>query len=191
MPVTQPRAIHWTRGDYYKMAEVGIFNGRRVELIEGDVIEMSPQDPAHASVVGLVDYALKRIFRTGFVVRVQLPLSLGLDSDPEPDIAVVRGDLRDHLRKHPEHALLVIEVAGTSLEFDRTRKAGLYAGAGVEDYWIVNLVDACVEVYRKPRRDPQPPRESGFGEVTRLASGQSISPLALPEASIPVVDLLP
>ncbi len=191
MPISRPRAIHWTRSDYYKMVEAGIFNGRRVELIEGEVIEMSPQDPAHASVVGLVDYALKRIFRSGFVVRVQLPLSLGLDSDPEPDLSVVQGGLREYVRRHPEHALLVVEVAGTSLEFDRARKASLYAGAGIQDCWIVNPTDACVEVRRMPRREPHPPHDFGFGEVTVLASGQSVSPLALPDASIPVADLLP
>lgn len=189
MQVSEPRAIEWTRSDYYKMVEAAIFRGRRVELIEGEIIEMGPQDPLHASVLALVDYALKRVFGEGYLVRVQLPLSLGLDSDPEPDVAVVRGGARDYLRSHPDHALLVVEVAESSLEYDRRRKAGVYAEAGIQDYWIVDLAGRRIEVRRKPRRD-----ESGsfaYGDTRSLSAGESVSPLALPGVSLAVAEILP
>jgi Uma2 family endonuclease len=191
MQVVAPRALRWTRDEYYRMAELGFFSGRRVELIKGEVIEMSPQDSLHASAIVLLDDAVRRIFGQGFVVRTQLPLSLGLDSDPEPDIAILKGGPRDHLRSHPDSAVLVIEAAGSSLEHDRTRKLGLYAQAGLQDYWIVNLVDEKLEVYRKPRQDPGEPFGFGYAEKMVLLPAQSVSPLALPGATILVSELLP
>jgi Uma2 family endonuclease len=191
MQVEAPRVLRWTRDEYYRMAELGFFSGRRVELIKGEVIEMSPQDSLHASAIVLLDNAVRTIFGRGFVVRTQLPLSLGLDSDPEPDIVILKGGPRDHVRSHPDSAVLIIEAAGSSLEHDRTRKLSLYAQAGIQDYWIANLVDGNLEVYRKPREAPEEPFGFGYGEKTVLLPTQSVSPLALPGAGILVSDLLP
>jgi len=190
MRLAEPKTIRWSRDEYYRMAELGFFSGRRVELIEGEIIEMSPQDPPHAAAIRLLDYALKRVFGEGYLVCVQSPLSLGLDSDPEPDLAVVRGSLRDHVRAHPDHALLVVEVADSSLQFDRTRKAALYAEARIGEYWIINLRDRRVEAYRRPRKDPA---DAGSGDAERgdFASGEALAPVAGREATIPVADLLP
>lgn len=190
MQAAEPRVLRWTREEYYRIAELGFFRGRRVELIEGDIIEMSPQDAPHAAAIRLIDYTMKRVFQEGFLVCVQLPLSLGSDSEPEPDLAVVKGTLRDYHRSHPDTAVLVIEVAGSSLEYDRTRKASVYAEAGIQDYWIVDLVSRKVEVLRKPLRHSKGPIAFGYGEHTPYAPGQSITPLALPGVAVPVAEIL-
>jgi Uma2 family endonuclease len=191
MPVEAPRSLRWTRDEYRRMAQAGFFLDRRVELIQGDIIEMSPQDPPHAAAVRLLDYALKRIFREGFLVCVQSPLSLGLDSDPEPDLAVVKGGPRDYLGSHPDTAVLIAEVSDSSLEYDRARKGALYAEAGIQDYWIINLVDRQIEVYRKPHRDRTSAFGFGYAERAVSSPGESIVPLALPGAAIPVAEILP
>jgi Uma2 family endonuclease len=190
MKTASPRAIRWRREEYYRMAEVGLFSGRRVELIRGEIIEMSPQHSPHATGIRLTDRALRRIFVSGWVVSVQMPLALGLDSDPEPDVSVVFGSVRDFTASHPTSAVLVVEVAETSLDYDR-EKGGLYAEAGVEDYWIVNVLDRELEVYRGPRKDPSHVYGSTFATKTILRSGDTVSPLAAPRASIRVADLLP
>ncbi len=191
MKLTKPKAIRWTRDEYYKMAQANLFGKHRVELIKGEIIEMSPQDSLHATGIRLVDVALRRIFAKGFLISVQLPLSLNLDSDPEPDIAVVPGSPRDYVKHHPRTAILVVKVADTSLEYDRREKASLYAEAGIPEYWIVNLLDRSLEDHRDPCADPKKPFGFGYASVSTLAPSDSIAPLALPEAFLSVSDLLP
>ncbi len=132
---------------------------------------------------------LRDLFGDGFVVRSQLPLALDADSEPEPDVAVVVGSVREFVDAHPVTAVLVVEVADTSLAFDRTTKAAVYARTGIADYWIVNLVDRVVEVHR----DPQTAMPSGsrFASVQVLRNGDVIAPLARPDRRIAVADLLP
>lgn len=191
MRVVEPRAVRWTRDEYYRMAEVGFFLGRKVELIKGEVIEMSPQDSGHTTAVSLLDYLFKAAFPRGWVVRIQSPLALGAESDPEPDIAVVKGSPRDFVRSQPSTAALVIEVASSSLEYDRTSKASLYAEAGIQDYWIVDLIERRLEVYRNPREGETPSLGFGYADRMVLEAGESVSPLALPEARLLVADMLP
>ena len=123
-------------------------------------------------------------------LRPQLPLAMDLYSAPEPDIAVVRGSPRDYRDAHPSSAVLVIEVADATLQQDRERKGSLYARAGISDYWIVNVPDRCVEVYR----DPAPAPDTAYGWAYRMkhvfATGEQVAPLASPEARIAVSDLL-
>lgn len=133
---------------------------------------------------------MRAIFRKGYFIRVQDPLSLGLDSDPQPDVAVVKGKPRDYLKHHPTSAILVIEMADTSLSFDRRHKARLYAEAGIEDYWIVNLHQRQVEVYRKPQKKPRQ-RKAAYAEVTVYDENDTVTPLAAPRAAIKVTNLLP
>ena len=184
MSVVKPRAIRWTRDEYYRIAASGVFEDRRVELIRGEVIEMTPQDGRHATGVALADRMLQRVFSDGFVVRSQLPLSVGVDSDPEPDIAVVEGDPRDHVEAHPRSAVLVVEVSSSSLEHDRTTKTRLYSEAGIADYWIVNLIDRRLEVFREPTG-------TGYADRRILRADEAIAPLARAEISVSVADLLP
>lgn len=188
-----PRRRLWTAEEYERAGALGLFRSEeRLELIEGEIIEkMSPQGSRHAGAIRLVEEALRLAFAVGFDVRVQLPLAFGPHNRPEPDVAVVPGSIRQYVDAHPTAAALVIEVADTTLQTDRTIKAAVYAAAGVQDYWIVNLVDSVLEVYRQPAPLPDAVAGYPYGSVTRLTADQSITALAAPHHSIAVADLLP
>jgi len=177
--------IHrWTREEYAQAAEAGLFKDRRVELVDGALYDMAAHLTPHATGIRKVIRALEKIFAAGHDVRSQLPLSLGPHSEPEPDIAVVTGEPDDYLAHHPSTAVLVIEVADSSQYHDRKRKAALYARAELQDYWIVNLRFDQVEVLRDP--------VDGLYRTRRIyRRGETISPLARPEAALAVDDLLP
>lgn len=181
----------WTKEEYYRLGELGFFRGQRVELLEGVLMVMSPQGAPHGGTVHLVAKVLEGFFLPPFLVRAQLPLDLGAATEPEPDIAVVQGTLRQFQVAHPTHADLIVEVSETTLAYDRGRKASLYASAGIRDYWVVNLVTPQVEVYRDPVPDPAEPFGYRYAVRVDRLPGDVVSPLALPTAVIPVVDLLP
>jgi Uma2 family endonuclease len=188
----EPKLMRWTREQYYRLAQTGVFEGRHVELIRGEIFEMSPQKSEHAAVVTQVDDVLSPVFApAGCCIRVQCPLDLGQDSDPEPDIAVVAGKPLDYVQSHPTTAALIVEVAESTLWFDRTRKASLYAAAGIGDYWIDNLADRQLEVYRDPVPDAAQPYGWGYASVTIFTRADSLSPLAAPQAVIAVAELVP
>ena len=178
--------IHrWTRKQYDCMVAAGIFYPDvRVELIDGYIVDMSPQSSVHAVTVQLVEEALRLAFPKGYSVRTQMPLALDDMSEPEPDVAVVPGSPRDYLDDHPTAAVLIVEVARVSLGIDQSLKKSLYARNGIEDYWIVNLDASRVEVYRQPQGD-------SYRSERRLYRGDTIQPLAQPQYSIPVTELLP
>lgn len=190
MPAVEVR--RWTREEYDRMIEAGIFApGERVELIDGEILYVAPQDSPHATGISLALGALRAAFGPGFEVRPQLPVALDPHSEPEPDIAVVRGTARDYRAHHPEKPVLIVEVADTSLRHDRARKGSLYARARIEDYWIVNLVDRCLEVYREPVATPAARYASEYADVRRYGSGEAVAPLAAPSSPVEVDDLLP
>jgi Uma2 family endonuclease len=172
------------------MADAGLLQDQRVELIEGEVIEMPPQNNPHFLAIGLLQEALRAAFPPAqYWVRPQGPINLGRKSEPEPDIAVVPGALRDY-RDHPTSALLIVEVSDTTLTYDRTRKARLYAQAGIPDYWVLDLVHRQIEVCRSPQQDPAAGTWS-YADTRTLTPADTITPLAAPGALIPVADLLP
>jgi Uma2 family endonuclease len=174
----------WTREEYERLVEQGFFGPEeRSELVEGAIYEMPPQSNSHALGLSLTHLALQRLYPVGYYIRIQMPLALGLDSEPEPDLAVVPGHPRDWRDGHPSSAELIVEVADRSLLHDRKRKAGLYARAEIPEYWILNLVNRCLEVYRRPLA-------GAYASRAVLRDDDSISPLARPEASIAVADLL-
>lgn len=167
------------------MAEAGILRSEdRVELIDGEILTMAPQRSPHAVAVRLVQEALRAAFGPGFDVRPQLPLTLGDTTEPEPDLAVVEGEPRDYRDAHPNTALLVVEVAESSLAFDRGVKSRLYADAGIPEYWIVDLAGGAVEVLRSPAGGE-------YRERQVLRPGASIAPEAHPDSPVAVSDLLP
>jgi Uma2 family endonuclease len=171
--------------DYEHMIGAGIVGeDEHVELIGGRIVEMSPEGPGHAGAIDLCAEVLRAAFGAGHRVRVQHPLIVDPLDAPEPDVAVVAGGPRDHLAEHPRTAALVIEVADSSLEYDRGEKAQLYARAGFDDYWIVNLRDRCLEVHRQPSA-------GGYGSVATVAPDATVTPLALPAARVAVAALLP
>ncbi|MFN2413099.1 MAG: Uma2 family endonuclease [Pyrinomonadaceae bacterium] len=183
-----PKPFQWTVKQYYKMADLGYFQGRRVELINGEIIEMAPMKSPHAVAITLLVEVLSEKFGERFSVRSQLPLRLDEKSEPEPDIAIVKGKARDYSESHPNHASLIVEVSNSTLRFDRGEKAGLYAQFGIADYWILNLKDRCLEVCREPSSD-----DGIFFYAERFVvdSGSEISPLAKPKTKIMVADILP
>lgn len=192
MAVSHTHLRLWTREEYLKMAEAGVFApGERVELIEGEIIAMTPQKGPHATGITLVSEELRRPFGRGYVVRVQLPLDLGSLSQPEPDVAVVRGSARDYRDAHPTTAVLVVEVSDVTLHLDRLQKPGLYARAGIPEYWILNLLERVLEVYRDPAPLPDHPLGYGYRSSERLDASASVVPLAASATPIAVADLLP
>ena len=173
-------AVHFSLEHYEHMVEIGAFAGpfeKRVELIRGEIYMMSPMGQEHALVlVRLTDWSYQSVNLTNIMIRGQLPLQISsLVSEPEPDLAWV--NQKPYTRQHPgpEDALLILEVADSSLEYDRGEKQTLYAEAGVADYWIVNLMDKQIEVYRQPQGKT-------YAEKTIHRGEDAICPLALPEA---------
>lgn len=189
--VTIPRQLAWTRDEYYRLGDLGLFAGRRVELIEGQIYEMGPMHSPHAVAVGLVDDALRAASGPAYHTRTQVPLALGERSDPEPDVALLPGSRRAYLGGHPTVAALIVEVADTSLDYDRDTKGPMYAKAGIADYWIVNLSERQVEIYRRPVSTSGAPTVWRYRERRDARPGEAITPLAVPGASIAVDDLLP
>jgi Uma2 family endonuclease len=181
----------WTRAEYDRMVEVGLLtDDDRVELVDGEILTVTPHNSPHATTIGLVNEALRVAFGQRGHLRLQLPLSLDAMSAPEPDLSVVEGSLRDYRAGHPETALLVVEVADTTLSFAR-RKGGLYARAGIPEYWIVNLRDRCLEVHRIPETRSDATYGAAYRVVRQLGSEATVSPLAASGAAVAVVDLLP
>ena len=166
------------------MIEAGLFVDERLELLEGEILQMPPQGSLHVTAVRLVEDEMRKAFGAGYEVRTQAPLALDPYSEPEPDIAVVPGTARDYRDAHPVTALLIAEVSDSTLGFDRRRKSALYARAGIPEFWIVNLIDRCIEVFRKPEGD-------GYSFSRQFKPGESVTPLSAPDAEIRVADLLP
>lgn len=180
-----PRLHRFTRERYERMIDAGIFGqGDRIELLDGEIVEMAPQKSRHATAVTLVAEALRAAFGAWHVVRVQLPLALGPDSEPAPDVAIVPGAPRDYVSSHPQTAELIVEVADTTLAYDRGRKLAAYARVGIAEYWIVDVSVGTVELCRRPQGDVYLDRQV-------LRPGGRVSPLAAVAASVAIADLLP
>ncbi len=185
MSESTPTLHRWTRTEYDRMVDTGVFQpGVRLELLAGEIIEMGPQKSLPVVAADLIGEALRSGFGTGFYVRGQKPLTLDDDSEPEPDIAVVKGHIRDYTDHHPSNAVLVVEVADTTLSYDRLNKAAVYARNAIPEYWILNLRDRRLEVCRGPVR-------GAYAERILFTAGETISPLSAPELRIEIAALLP
>ena len=186
------RTYRWTRRAYGRLIDEGILGeDDPIELLDGVLVVKEPQHTPHATAIDLVAGALRAAFGVDWLVRAQAPMAADRWSEPEPDVYVVAGAPRDYLPEHPTRPALVVEVAHSSLRLDRTRKAAIYAKAGVEDYWIVNLVDRVLEVHREPALLGGPRRRWGYRSVESLGGDARVSPLAAPAARVAVADLLP
>lgn len=187
-----PRRKRWSRDEYYRLGELGLLPEQpRVERINGEILEMSPQHGPHATGVSLVEQALRARLPAGHYLRIQAPLAIGEESDPEPDIALVPGAPRDYAQEHPRAALLVAEVSGSWLEYDQTTKASVYAGAGIPEYWVLDLVHGRLEIRRDPAPLPGAPPGAGYRTMTLYLPGDTAAPLFAADSPIPVSDLLP
>ena len=186
------RTRRWTRAEYDRLIDIGVFRpGDPVELLGGELIVAEPQSSPHYTAVYLAEDALRTAFGAGWLIRTQAPIALDDQSEPEPDIAVAQGTAREYAAAHPARPVLVVEVAVTSLALDRDHKGSLYARAGLPDYWIVNLVDRVLEVYRRPMPDAAAALGWRYGASQTLGPESSVAPLAAPAARVSVADLLP
>lgn len=173
------------------MGEVGIFApDERVELIEGEILPLSPHNRKHATRIARLTTVLVRAFGDSHEIRVQLPLTLGSQSEPEPDFALVPLVVADRAERHPGTADLIVELSDASLSFDRKQKASLYARFGVAEYWLLNLKNHRLEVRRSPELRPKAAFGWDYREVAVLASGQVLSPLFSPASEFSVGALL-
>ena len=176
----------FTVDEYHRMGAAGIFGeDNRVELIEGEIIEMSPIGSPHAARVKRLTRLLVRRLGTRAIVQVQDPVLLSQLSEPQPDLAVVKARADFYASGHPEPAdvLLIVEVADSSRVFDRNVKAPLYARAGIAELWVVDVIDEVVDVYRKPGR-------GRYRDVTRFCLSQRVTIAAFPHFSFRVTDIL-
>ena len=177
----------WTPEQYHQLIEAGFFDDGRVEMLGGLFWDMTGQMTPHATGVRLATLTLEEAFAEGYEVRPQLPILLPDGTEPEPDVAVAPGTPLDYAEHHPlaEELLLAVEVSDSSLIKDRGLKLVSYAQAWIAEYWIVNLVNRQLEVYRKPV-----PSGTYTGFHIYLP-GQVVIPLALPTKAVAVNDLLP
>jgi Uma2 family endonuclease len=170
-----------TRTEYEGLVRRGVLDDARVELLYGRLVSMSPQGAPHTFSVSQLMTLLVRALGDQARVRVQAPFVAPDESEPQPDLAVVPPG--HYLDGHPRTAYLVVEVSESSLARDRS-KARLYAAAGVDEYWIVNLTDGVLEVYREPGSE-------GYGQVTRYARGSEVRPVRFPALAVKTADVLP
>lgn len=171
------------RVEYDRLVDLGVFEGEKVELLRGFLVRMSPRGVAHASTIQSLTHTL--ILSLGAsgraAIRVQLPLALADDSEPEPDIAIVPpGDYRD---RHPSRALVVIEVADSSLAIDRGEKAELYASAGIPEYWLIDVGRRLIEVHTDVV-------DGVYTRIVPYSRGDALSPRAFPEVVLRVDAIL-
>ncbi len=188
-----PRPFRFTREQYYQLGELGFFDGKRVELIRGEIVEMSPINLPHATATGLVSDALQIVFAMGFYINIQQPFRVPGSvpgSEPQPDVMVVTGTRRGQAT-HPTSATLIVEVSDSSFYYDITTKAELYAEANVADYWVLDINNRQLHVFRNPALLPAGLGTFAYRLHLILDPTDTVSPLAAAQATIRVADLLP
>jgi Uma2 family endonuclease len=172
--------------EYYRMAETGLLQpDARVELLNGEIIDMSPIGPFHGGLVKRLGRIFNLKAKGRWIVSTQDPLRLDGHSEPEPDVMLLKPDGGDYTSRHPqpEDVFLLIEVSDATIEYDRTEKLPAYGRAGVAEVWIVNLNELAIEIYREPHF-------AGYGSKGILRAGSQAAPLAFPDAIVDVAELL-
>ncbi|QJW93186.1 Uma2 family endonuclease [Frigoriglobus tundricola] len=190
-PLAGPRPVRWTCDDFYATANRSSLQGQKSVLIDGEVLVTPPPSPLCSISHALVEEWLRTVFPRGqFTIRSQWGMYFGINTDPVPDVAVVSGPPRAHAR-HPRTAHLIVEIADTSLAIDTGDKASLYAAAGITDYWVIDVIDRRLHLFRDPQPDPVAKYRSTYKQVRVLLPTDTVSPLAAAAHSVPVGDLLP
>jgi Uma2 family endonuclease len=185
MPVQAPRRL-FTVDQFHQMGEAGIFaEDDRVELLAGEIVDLTPIGSRHAACVSRLNYLLGRDVGDAFRLRIQDPVQLDDYSEPQPDVAVVkaRADFYRDAHPRPADVLLLIEVADTSVEIDRAEKIPLYAASGVPEVWIVDLNAGHVDVYRDPA-------SAGYRTHETVGRGGSLRPAALSQIQLSADDVI-
>lgn len=188
-PASGLRPFRWTVSLFHQLGELGVFKGRRPKLINGHLVEEGQMNPPHATALERTDEAMRGAFGKGWRFRVQMPLVLGQDTDPMPDMAILQGV--PGALAHPTRADLVVEVADSSLGYDTTTKAELYATAGIAEYWVVDVDGRRLLVFRDPVPLPQGLGATAYQTRLTLTAADAVAPLAAPAAPVRVADLLP
>jgi Uma2 family endonuclease len=186
-----PTPLRWTCDAFHDLCRTGVFSGRKAILIDGVIITMARPNPPHNTGLNLTQDLLRAIFTAGYHVRKQQAFEVGTNNDPGPDLAVVPGSIRDDTNKQATSAVLVVEVSDTTLFMDTTTKAELYATAGVRDYWVIDVEDRLLLVFRDPVPLPQGLGATAYRTHFTLGPTDHIAPLAAPGRSITVADMLP
>jgi Uma2 family endonuclease len=182
----EPKRRKFTTDEYEWMGRVGILReDDRVELIDGEVVEMAPIGPGHASRVKRSAAKLHKRFGDVAVVSVQDPIVVSRHNEPEPDLALLRPRVDFYELAHPtaSDVLLVVEVADSTLAYDRGVKTGIYAAAVIPETWVLNVPDGVLHVYREPV-------EGEYRVVQTFRRGEKVAPLAFPDREIDVAELL-
>ena len=185
-----PQPYRWTREQFNEIGDMGLFEGRRAILVEGEILAMPGMKDPHRTALTLADQALREAFGKQVFLSVQCPFDIGKATDPEPEIAIIEGSIRDFAGRGLTEAALIVEISDTTYSYDRREKASLYASAGVQDYWIVRLKTRQLEVRRQPVPDEAQPFGFGYSELTVHNSGAIVQPLAAP-SPVAVSALLP
>ena len=189
VPSFEPRRHRWTFEDYIRLGETGLLAAQRTELVDGEIYDVPAQNNPHVASVSKANRLLVVTFDESYWVTVQSTVRLRRGDGPEPDLAVRPGPVSaDNVHPHP---LLVIEVSDETLLYDQVVKSSLYAANGVEDYWVVNIPDRQVEVYRKPVEDASRRYGWRYGELTVFRPPAVVVPLAKPDARFEVARMLP
>ena len=188
------RPYRWTLDDYEQLIALGLLEGQHVELIQGEILTIAPMGEPHALTIIHLTEALLPHFnsRTGYHLRAQMPLALpALTCEPEPDIALVALDTPSNESGRPTSAALIVEVAESSLAYDRDRKGPLYAAGGIQEYWLVNLPNRSFEVYRQPVPDATSFSGWRYQERQILRESEQVAPLVAPSVVIAIGELFP
>jgi Uma2 family endonuclease len=187
-----PQPYRWTLEQFHQMGEACVFEGMRVVLMEGEILVMPPVGDLHRGIVTNAGEVFRSVFGSGFFVSEEKAFNVQEATDPQPDIAVISGNVRDFLYQGLTEAALIVEVSDSTLSYDRRQKASLYAKAGIVDYWIINisLEPAQIEVYRQPAPDETQLYGFGYTQKTVYQSGELILPLSSPQP-VAVSALLP
>jgi Uma2 family endonuclease len=190
VPPGPPRNMLWTVDQFHYLGDLGLFEGRRAMLIDGVIVEEGSMNPPHAIAATKTEDVIRDAFGKGFHVRVAKPLVFGQSTDPEPDVAAVAGKPGDYT-SHPTTAALVVEVSDSSLRYDTTVKVGVYAAGGIADYWVVDVANRQLLVFRDPRPDATSSHGHTYATRLTLSPTDTVSPLRAPNVTLAVADLLP
>jgi len=188
---SNPCVRRWNRKDYHRLGEQGWFRDQKVELIDGEILVLTPQTSWHAYALDKTAELLNTVFARDHWIRLQLPLVSGEYGEPEPDISVVRGVRENFIDRHPTSAALIVEISYSTQDYDTKTKAHLYASMAVPDYWVLDLENRQLFVYRQPTADASVPFGHRYQQVETLSAGGQVSPLEKPDSQIAIADMLP
>jgi Uma2 family endonuclease len=194
-PSPQPAAVlpphRWTIAEYRELGKTGLFRDKKTMLLDGVLYVMTIPKPPHDTALNLAYEYLRSAFPAGHHVRNQQGFDIGTRTDPGPDLAVVTGSIRDYASRTPTTAVLVVEVSHTTLFTDTTTKAEWYATAAVPEYWVIDVENRRLLVYRDPEPLPAGLGATAYRTHLTLGPADTVSPLAAPHAAVKVSDLLP